>query len=257
METARAMIAIHGLKKIFGDRVLFHGIDMHVERGAVMVLIGPSGSGKSTLLRCIGGLETFDQGRIRVSEIEILGTETKHWTRADHENARRMRIRVGMVFQQFNLFPHMTVLENIIEAPIHVLNLRRESALERAESVLQKVNMSAFADRRPASLSGGEKQRVAIARALAMNPECILFDEPTSSLDPETVGDVLQIMRNLADEGMTMFIVTHEMTFAREVADQIFMLDGGEIVERGTPAQIFQQPQHERTRVFLKRILNP
>ena len=197
----------------------------------------------------------FEQGVIRVNTIEIKGAESLHWSREDRENIRKVRIGVGMVFQQFNLFPHMTVLGNVIEAPIHVLRLSRADALARAYSSLDKVNMRDFADRYPASLSGGEKQRVAIARALAMNPECILFDEPTSALDPEMVGEVLQVMRNLANEGMTMLIVTHEMMFAREISHRILVLDKGEIIEMGSPEKIFHNPDCERTRCFLKRVL--
>lgn len=249
------MIAIRGLTKHFHGRVLFKGIDLRIGEKDVIALIGPSGSGKSTLLRCIAGLEPFQQGSIHVGDIEVQGTEAHRWTRQDRENIRRARLRVGMVFQQFNLFPHMTALGNVVEAPVHVLRLPRPEAEARARAVLDKVHMLALADRFPASLSGGEKQRVAIARALAMNPECILFDEPTSSLDPEMVGEVLQVMRELAAEGMAMLIVTHEMTFAREVAGQVLVLDKGEIIEKGPPGKIFQDPENERTRLFLKRIL--
>jgi polar amino acid transport system ATP-binding protein len=247
------MIAIQGLKKSFSAQPLFKGVDLHIGKGEVMALIGPSGSGKSSLLRCVSGLEPFDQGVVRINAIEIKGTEFRHWSRENREHMRRARI--GMVFQQFNLFPHMTVLENLIEAPIQVLRLSRASAVARAHSVLDKVSMRAFVDRYPAALSGGEKQRVAIARALAMNPECMLFDEPTSALDPEMVGDVLQVLRNLADEGMTMLIVTHEMMFAREVSDRVVFLDKGEIIETGPPEKIFHNPERERTRIFLKRVL--
>lgn len=247
------MIIVQGLKKSFAGRALFKGIDLHIGKGEVMALIGPSGSGKSALLRCISGLEPFDQGVARINSIEIKGTASRHWSRENREHMRRARI--GMVFQQFNLFPHMTVLENVIEAPIQVLQLPRATAIARAHSVLDKVTMRDFVDRYPAALSGGEKQRVAIARALAMNPECMLFDEPTSALDPEMVGEVLQVMRNLADEGMTMLIVTHEMSFARDVSDRVIFLDKGEIVEMGTPEKIFHNPDQERTRLFLKRAL--
>lgn len=249
------MIDVKGLKKYIGGRLLFNGIDLSIDKGDVIVLIGPSGSGKSSLMRCITGLEPFEQGAVQVDSIEVKGTASHHWTREDKELLRKVRIKVGMVFQQFNLFPHMTVLGNVIEAPIHVLQLSCAEAIARARSVLGKVNMLDFVDRYPATLSGGEKQRVAIARALAMNPECILFDEPTSALDPEMVGEVLQVMRDLADEGMTMLIVTHEMTFAREVSDQVLVLDNGEIIERGLPDKIFLNPEHERTRLFLKRVL--
>jgi ABC-type polar amino acid transport system ATPase subunit len=247
------MITIRGLKKSFGGRLLFKGIDLHVAKGEVIVLIGASGSGKSSILRCIAGLESFEQGLVQVGTCEIKGNISG--SREERENLRQARSKVGMVFQQFNLFPHMTVLGNVIEALVQVLKLAPAEAVERARSVLTKVNMWDHADRWPASLSGGEKQRVAIARTLAMNPECILFDEPTSALDPEMVGEVLQVLRDLAGEGMTMLIATHEMTFAREVSDQILVLDSGEIIEKGSPATIFQNPQHERTRTFLKRVL--
>lgn len=247
------MITIRGLKKSFGDRPLFKGIDLHVGKGEVIVLIGASGSGKSSILRCIAGLESFEQGLVQVGPCEIKGN--LGGSREDRENLRKARSRVGMVFQQFNLFPHMSVLGNVTEALTQVLKLPPAEAVERARAVLTKVNMWHHADRWPASLSGGEKQRVAIARTLAMSPECILFDEPTSALDPEMVGEVLQVLRDLAGEGMTMLIATHEMAFAREVSDQILVLDSGEIIEKGSPETIFQNPQHERTRIFLKRVL--
>lgn len=249
------MIAIHGLTKYYGHRILFKGIDLEIARGEALVVIGASGSGKSSLLRCIGGLEPFQEGLIRVGPMEIHGKPPEKWSKQDRETLRQMRIKVGMVFQQFNLFPHMTVRQNVTEAPMLVLKKSPNEAAALAHSALEKVNMRPFADRYPASLSGGEKQRVAIARALAMTPECILFDEPTSSLDPETVGDVLAVMRQLAGDGMTMVVVTHEMTFARDVADRILFLDNGTIVESGPPGEIFQNPAHDRTRAFLKRIL--
>lgn len=251
------MIKISGLTKSFGGHPLFKGIDLHVGKGEVIVLIGASGSGKSSLLRCIAGLEPFEQGTVQIGSIAIKGSDSPDKSREDRENLRQARIKAGMVFQQFNLFPHMTVLGNVMEAPIQVLKLSHTKAVERARSVLTKVNMWDHAERWPENLSGGEKQRVAIARTLAMNPECILFDEPTSALDPEMVGEVLQVLRNLAGEGMTLLIATHEMTFAREVSDQVLMLDKGEIIEKGPPAEIFQNPQQERTRLFLKRVLRP
>ncbi len=245
------MIIIENLHKRFGKKILFENLYLQVQTGEVFVVIGPSGSGKSSLLRCIIGLEPFQKGRIIISGIEIQGNSGNFTSYP----FRRERIHLGMVFQQFNLFPHMTVMENLMEAPVQVLKRSKKNALNQAKNLLKKVNLPGFGKRYPASLSGGEQQRVAIARALAMNPECILFDEPTSALDPETVGDVLRVMRLLADEGMTLIIATHEMDFAREVADRIVMLDSGSIVESGTPKDFFQNPKQERTRSFLKRIL--
>ncbi len=250
------MIAVRGLHKRFGEKPLFRGLDFEVKRGEVLVVIGPSGSGKSSLLRCIGGLEPFDLGTIQVGDTVIRGFGRGRLSREERETLRRLRIKVGMVFQQFHLFPHMTVLENLIEAPVQVLQLPRARAVERARGMLRKVNLESFEARNPGSLSGGEQQRVAIARTLAMAPECVLFDEPTSALDPETVGDVLNVMRALAEDGMTMVVATHEMSFAEDVADRVLMLDEGNIIESGSPECIFKNPEHERTRVFLKRILH-
>ncbi|MDA0691897.1 MAG: amino acid ABC transporter ATP-binding protein [Nitrospinae bacterium] len=250
------MIAVNGLYKHFGEKPVLRGIDCHVKKGEVLVLIGPSGSGKSSLLRCIGGLEPFQEGSVQVGKTRVSGTAFKKMSKSETETLRQLRIKVGMVFQQFHLFPHMTVLGNIVEAPMRVLKLSENQAVARAQEVLAKVKMTAFMNRFPASLSGGEQQRVAIARTLAMEPECVLFDEPTSSLDPETVGDVLAVMRFLASEGMTLLVVTHEMSFAREVADRILMLDEGKIIESGSAEEIFQQPKQDRTRTFLQRILN-
>ncbi len=226
-----------------------------MSRGEVAVLIGSSGSGKSTLLRCISGLEPFERGQLSVADQILRGTEHSSWTCREQEHLRNLRIRVGMVFQQFNLFPHRTVLENVIEGPTQVLGIELEEATLSTCKVLERVRMEALSDRYPANLSGGEQQRVAIARALAMEPRVILFDEPTSALDPETVGDVLDVLRSLAKEGRTMLIATHEMQFAREVADSIHMLDAGRIIESGKPNEMFQSPKTERTRNFLKRIL--
>ena len=249
------MIAVNGLHKSFAGKPVLKEIDFQIQRREVLVLIGPSGSGKSSLLRCIGGLESFQEGQIEVGGTAIRALDLEKISRPEKENLRQLRLKVGMVFQQFNLFPHMTVLGNIIEAPVEVLGLSRDEAVARATQVLDKVSLTAFMDRFPANLSGGEQQRVAIARTLAMQPECVLFDEPTSSLDPEMVGDVLAVMRTLADEGMTMMVVTHEMAFARDVADRILVLDDGRIIESGPPDKIFQSPEHDRTRQFLKRIL--
>jgi polar amino acid transport system ATP-binding protein len=247
-------LAIH---KAFGELQILKGISLQVRRGEVVVLIGASGSGKTTLIRCINLLEDIQAGRIRVN-----GRAMGYRERADgrlvrdsERNIARQRRDIGMVFQRFNLFPHMTALENIIEAPIQVLGLSRAAALEDARRLLGRVGLTDKADHYPSQLSGGQQQRVAIARALAMKPQAMLFDEPTSALDPETVGEVLQVMKELAEEGMTMVVVTHEMGFAREVADRVVVLDQGELIEQGTPEQIFSQPQHPRTRAFLSRVL--
>ncbi len=248
------MISIRDLYKQYGEHQLFKGINLDVSRGKVMVLIGPSGSGKSTVLRCINGLENFERGTVTVDGIEISAAGAGSYDRAYEENIRKVRRKVGMVFQQFNLFPHKTVIENIIEAPTHVLGLQRESAVEGALLLLKRINLAHKIDSYPDRLSGGEQQRVAIIRALAMKPEAMLFDEPTSSLDPEMVGEVLAVIRDLVTEGMTTVIATHEMGFAREVADRVVVFDQGEMIETGTPDEIFSRPQKERTRTFLSRI---
>lgn len=246
-----------GIHKAFGELQILKGISLQVRRGEVVVLIGASGSGKTTFIRCINLLEDIQAGRIRVN-----GRAMGYRERADgklvrdsERNIARQRRDIGMVFQRFNLFPHMTALENIIEAPIQVLGIGRVAALEDARRLLGRVGLADKADHYPSQLSGGQQQRVAIARALAMKPQAMLFDEPTSALDPETVGEVLQVMKELAEEGMTMVVVTHEMGFAREVADRVVVLDQGELIEQGTPEQIFSQPQHPRTRAFLSRVL--
>ncbi|CCQ89538.1 Amino acid ABC transporter, ATP-binding protein [Nitrospina gracilis 3/211] len=249
------MIHVEGLTKCIGDHTILRGIDLDVPTGGVHVVIGPSGAGKSCLLRCIAALEPFEEGRVRVDDLEIAGTETDGHRAPDPKRVRALRIRVGMVFQQFNLFPHMTVLQNLIEAPVQVLGLPRAAAEEKARALLGKVHLHNLSHRYPGDLSGGEQQRVAIARTLAMNPNCVLIDEPTSALDPEMVGEVLRVLRELADEGMTMLIVTHEMDFARSVADRVVMLDRGEVVEAGEPAQFFSAPATDRARIFLKRLL--
>jgi polar amino acid transport system ATP-binding protein len=256
MATSSSMITIRNLHKSFGDHRLFKGIDLDVAMGEVVVLIGPSGSGKSTLLRCINGLETFEEGEIDVDGIALHSLNRERPSRDDLEAIRQVRLRIGMVFQQFNLFPHMTVLENIIEAPVHVLGAQPGKAGEEALAFLRRINLEKKAHVRPGTLSGGEQQRAAIARALAMKPRTMLFDEPTASLDPETVGEVLSVIRDLVrQEGMTTIISTHEMGFAREVADRIVVFDNGDIIETGPPEEIFRLPKNERTRLFLGRIL--
>ena len=240
---AKEMIKIQRLNKSFGELHVLKDIEMTVTESDVVCLIGASGSGKSTLLRCLNFLERKDSGSIIIEGNEV---DPKN------DNLNKIRERVGMVFQHFNLFPHKTVLENIIEAPIMVKGVNKEEAISKAKQLLEKVGLGDKADVYPSKLSGGQKQRVAIARALAMEPEIMLFDEPTSALDPELVGEVLTIMKNLAEEGMTMVIVTHEMEFAKEVADWIVYMHDGRIVERGHPDQIFNHPKEERTQEFLK-----
>ncbi len=239
------IIGISHLQKSFGSHVVLRDIDFAVMPGHVTCIIGPSGSGKSTLLRCINLLEDPSGGTITFHGQDI---------HAGKLSLSQYRARVGMVFQQFNLFDNMTVLKNCVIGQCKVLKRSREEAEQRARMYLEKVGMLQFQNAKPRQISGGQKQRVAIARALAMDPEVLLFDEPTSALDPEMVGEVLKVMRDLADEGLTMLVVTHEMGFAREVANHVVFMDEGIIAEEGTPQQIFEQPQNERTRAFLKRV---
>jgi ABC-type polar amino acid transport system ATPase subunit len=250
------MIRIRDLRKSFGSHKLFTGINLEVTKGEVVVLIGPSGSGKSTLLRCINGLETFEGGEIEVNGIALRSLCKPHLSTANMEALRRVRLGVGMVFQQFNLFPHMTVLKNVTLAPVEVLGVDRQEAERDAAAFLRRINLGHRIHAFPVTLSGGEQQRVAIARALAMRPQIMLFDEPTASLDPETVGEVLSVIRDLVNEaGMTTLISTHEMGFAREVADRVIVFDNGEVIEAGDPETIFTFPRHKRTRTFLGRVL--
>jgi len=262
------MIKVRNLHKHYGDHRLFKGVDLDVAKGEVVCLIGPSGSGKSTFLRCINGLESFSEGRIEVDGIALepadpssLIGRAQGFRAAPHpssvcsEATRRIRLKVGMVFQQFNLFPHRTVLGNITEAPTLVLHMPQNEARESALALLRRINLEHKAASYPDQLSGGEQQRVAIARALAMKPEAMLFDEPTSSLDPEMVGEVLAVIKELVDEGMTTLIATHEMHFAREVADRVVVFDEGDIVEIGPPEEIFTSPKTDRTKAFLRRVL--
>ena len=241
-----AAIHVSDLHKSFGENEVLRGIDFRVEAGEVVCVIGPSGSGKSTLLRCVNRLEEPTSGRILVEGIDITDPET---------DLDGVRSRIGMVFQQFNLFPHMTVLQNLCIAQRTVKRRRRSAAVEIARANLAKVGLSDKESAYPAHLSGGQQQRVAIARALSMDPDMMLFDEPTSALDPELVGEVLAIMKQLAAEGMTMMVVTHEIGFAREVGDKLVFMDGGVIVEEGDPRQVLADPQHERTRAFLSKVL--
>lgn len=241
------MLRVKDLHKSFGDNEVLKGIDENIEKGEVVCVIGPSGSGKSTFLRCLNLLEEPTSGEVYLDDEKINDPNV---------DINKVRQRLGMVFQNFNLFPHKTVTENITMAPINVLKMSQTDAVKRAHELLEMVGLADKADEYPKSLSGGQQQRVAIARALAMEPEAMLFDEPTSALDPEMVGDVLEVMKNLAAEGMTMVIVTHEMGFAREVADRVVFMDGGYLVEEGTPEEIFDNPKEERVKDFLSKVLN-
>ncbi len=249
------MVHAEKIVKRFGNLTVLNGVDLSVKRGQVVVIIGPSGSGKTTLLRCINHLEKIDSGRIYIDG-QLVGYRDVNGKLVEdrEENIARIRSHIGFVFQRFNLFPHMTALENIIEAPIHVLGQPKGEVTDRAHDLLAKVGLSEKANAFPHKLSGGQQQRIAIARALAMNPKLMLFDEATSALDPELVGEVLKVMRQLADEGMTMAVVTHEMGFARDVADHVIFMDKSVIVEQGTPQQVFEHTENERTRNFLGMI---
>ncbi len=242
------MIELRDVHKRFGSHEVLKGITASVKKGEVVCIIGPSGSGKSTILRCINGLEGYDAGDIRIEG-----------ARVDHDAASIVAIRtqVAMVFQRFNLFPHRTALENVIEGPVFVKREPWVQAIERGRALLAQVGLAEKANMHPPQLSGGQQQRVAIARALAMQPKAILFDEPTSALDPELVGEVLGVMRKLADDGMTMVVVTHEMGFAKEVADRVLFIDDGIIIEQGAAKTVLNQPQHARTQDFLRRVLHP
>jgi len=258
MNDAREIvIEASDIHKSFGATQVLNGVSLSVAKGEVVVLIGASGSGKTTFIRCLNLLESYDSGRVRVNG-RLLGFVERPDGTLKRESGRalaRQRRDIGMVFQRFNLFPHMTAFENVIEAPIHVLGLPREEAERQARALIARVGLADRADHYPSQLSGGQQQRIAIARALAMQPKVLLFDEPTSALDPETVGEVLQVMKELADEGATMVVVTHEMGFAREVADRVVVLDQGELIEEGPPERIFTAPTHPRTQTFLRRTL--
>ncbi|MFE1950988.1 MULTISPECIES: amino acid ABC transporter ATP-binding protein [Streptomyces] len=250
------MVKAEGVHKSFGAVQVLQGIDLEVKQGEVFCLIGPSGSGKSTFLRCINHLEKINGGRLYVDG-ELVGYRQqgdKLYELRDREVALKRR-DIGMVFQRFNLFPHMTALENVMEAPVQVKKQSRADARKRAGELLERVGLGDKAKNYPSQLSGGQQQRVAIARALAMDPKLMLFDEPTSALDPELVGDVLDVMRDLAESGMTMIVVTHEMGFAREVGDSLVFMDGGVVVESGHPRDVLTNPQHDRTKSFLSKVL--
>jgi polar amino acid transport system ATP-binding protein len=277
-DTTRPMVEVDDVHKRFGPLEVLKGISFSVPKGQTIVIIGPSGSGKSTLLRCVNHLEKIDSGAIYVDG-ELIGYQPSPGGSADGtvlegqslarpnpigrlrelpaRRVARQRAEIGMVFQRFNLFPHMTALENVVEAPVQVRKVPKREAIERARELLAKVGLSERAGYYPSQLSGGQQQRVAIARALAMEPKVMMFDEATSALDPELVGEVLNVMEQLAHEGMTMLVVTHEMGFAREAADDVIFMDGGLIVERGKPDDIFERPQEDRTRAFLRAILAP
>lgn len=243
---ANAKINVMNLKKSFGSNEVLKGIDLEIAEGEVVCIIGPSGSGKSTLLRCLNKLEDVTDGHVLIDGQDITEKTT---------DINKVREEIGMVFQHFNLFPHLSVMDNITLAPVELRRETKEAAKTKALELLETVGLSEKADAFPSSLSGGQKQRVAIARALAMNPEIMLFDEPTSALDPEMVGDVLEVMKKLAKQGMTMVVVTHEMGFAREVGHRVIFMDGGYIVEEGTPDEVFGNPQNPRTQDFLNKVL--
>lgn len=254
--TADPLLRIRGLHKAFGLTPVLESIDLDVHAGEVVALIGRSGSGKSTLLRCVNHLEKPDAGYVRIGE-EIIGYREQRGRLVERHQREitRQRADLGMVFQQFNLFGHLTVLENLVEAPVAVRGISRSEAARTASALLERVGLAGREGAYPSQLSGGQQQRVAIARALAMRPQLLLFDEPTSALDPELVGEVLAVIRDLASDGMTMIIVTHEIAFAREVADTVVFLDGGHIVEKGCPRDVFDNPQDPRTRAFLAAVL--
>ena len=241
-----AMIQVKNLHKKFGDKEVLCGVDEHIDKGEVVVVIGPSGSGKSTFLRCLNLLEEPSEGDIIIDGVKINDSKV---------DVNQIRQKMGMVFQQFNLFPHLTVMENITLAPVKLKKMTPEQAREKGLELLKRVGLGDRADDYPAALSGGQKQRVAIARALEMDPEIMLFDEPTSALDPEMVGEVLDVMRNLAEQGMTMVVVTHEMGFAREVGTRLLFIDDGVVAESGDPRAVFANPQNDRTRQFLSKVL--
>lgn len=246
-------LTISGLAKSFGDNQVLKNINLELDKGEVLSIIGPSGSGKTTLLRCFNGLETPDKGVMKFADGLTINFEGKI-----HKQAQdRLRKKSGMVFQSYNLFPHKTVLENVIEGPVIVQKEKRASAIDRAEELLAKVGLKEKMDFYPHQLSGGQQQRVGIARALALKPDLMLFDEPTSALDPELIGEVLTVMKDLAKENWTMIMVTHEIQFAGEISDQILFMDGGYIVEHGRPQEVLRAPKEERTKQFLQRILNP
>lgn len=250
-----SFIEMKDIRKDFGKLTILHGVNMNLEKGEVLSIIGPSGAGKSTLLRCLIHLETIQGGSIRVDGDTLAEEKNGTVVYADEKKEKEILGKMGMVFQSFNLFPHMTVIDNVMAAPIYVKGMKKEEILPVAEDLLNKVGLLNKKDVYPGSLSGGQKQRVAIARALAMNPDIMLFDEPTSALDPELTGEVLKTIQQLADENMTMAIVTHEMAFAKSVSDKVLFMVDGRVEEEGTSEEVFDHPQNERTKAFLKSIL--
>jgi polar amino acid transport system ATP-binding protein len=251
-----AIVSAVGIHKYFGSNHVLRGVDMDVRQHETVMLIGRSGSGKTTFLRCLNFLEEPTEGTVRIGDISVAADPLHSRDREHHERIRRLRMRAGMVFQDFNLFPHMTVLENCIEGPTRVMGVSRKHAVETAERYLEKVQLIDKRDEHPARLSGGQKQRVAIARALSMEPKVLMFDEPTSALDPDLVGEVLAVMKELAHEGSTMIVVSHEMQFCRDAADRVVFMEGGVVVEQGPPEQVLNEPQQEATRQFLRRFLD-
>lgn len=250
------IVRVQDVHKFFDENHVLRGVDLEVRQREAVMIIGRSGSGKTTLLRCINFLEEPTVGRIEVDGLHLDADPLRARSRRHQEQIRQIRLRAGMVFQDFNLFPHMTAIENCIEAPIQVRGMRRQEAVERAEGYLEKVGLIEKRDEYPSRLSGGQKQRVAIARALTMEPKVLLFDEPTSALDPELIGEVLHVMEDLAHEGTTMIVVTHEMHFAHEAADRVVFMEGGVVVEQGPPEQILDAPREEATKHFLRRFLH-
>lgn len=257
-ETTRGLVTIRDVHKSFGTTQVLKGINLTINPGEVVAILGPSGSGKSTLLRTINHLEKLDSGIISIDE-ELIGYKIRgnQLQELREKEILHQRTEVGMVFQNFNLFGHLSALENIIEAPIYAQGQNRAQAIEHAKYLLKRVGLAEKADAYPRQLSGGQQQRVAIARALALNPKVVLFDEPTSALDPELVGEVLDVIKALAEDGTTLIIVTHEMGFARDVADRVVFMDGGYLIEEGSPAEIFGDPQHQRTKDFLSKVIEP
>ena len=249
-----AILEVTNLSKSFGELGVLKDISFEVQQGEVVSIIGPSGSGKSTLLRCINQFEKADDGRISICDLDMLVKDKNGRTvYAPKKVLQEIRLKIGLVFQSFNLFPHMTVLQNIIEAPVHVLKQDKSQATEKAVELLAKMGLSDKAKEYPCNLSGGQQQRVSIARALALNPDVLFFDEPTSALDPELTGEILKVIKELAAEKMTMVIVTHEMQFAKEISDRVIFMDGGYIIENGTPDEVFENSENERTKQFLER----
>jgi ABC-type polar amino acid transport system ATPase subunit len=256
MELGEVVVSATGIRKVFGEHHVLRGVDLEVRKHETVMIIGRSGSGKTTLLRCLNFLEEPTMGSVRVGDITVDADPLHGRDRAHRERIRQLRMRAGMVFQDFNLFPHMTVLQNCIEAPTKVNRVPHAQAIQVAERFLDKVQLLHKRDEYPSRLSGGQKQRVAIARALSMEPQVLLFDEPTSALDPELVGEVLRVMEQLAHEGSTMIVVSHEMAFAREAADRVIFLEEGCVVEEGPPEVVLDAPREEATRQFLRRVLN-